>query len=124
MKIVADENMPLVQELFGSFSSVVSVAGRKINRDYLLDADVLLVRSVTQVNSGLLQDTKVKFVGSATIGTDHIDQAYLSEQGIKFAYAPGCNAQAVAEYVLAAIGYWADYAQKDLKVQGGYYWCG
>lgn len=115
MKIVADENMPLVQELFGSFSSVVSVAGRKINRDYLLDADVLLVRSVTQVNSGLLQDTKVKFVGSATIGTDHIDQAYLSEQGIKFAYAPGCNAQAVAEYVLAAIGYWADYAQKDLR---------
>lgn len=115
MKIVADENMPLVQELFGSFATVVTVAGRKINKEHLLDADVLLVRSVTQVNQDLLQGTKVRFVGSATIGTDHIDKDYLSEQDIEFAYAPGCNAQAVAEYVLAAIAYWADYTQKDLR---------
>ncbi|AUD79155.1 DUF3410 domain-containing protein [Kangiella profundi] len=115
MKIVADENMPLVQELFGSFATVVTVAGRKINKEHLLDADVLLVRSVTQVNQDLLQGTKVRFVGSATIGTDHIDQGYLLEQGIEFAYAPGCNAQAVAEYVLAAIAFWADHKQKDLR---------
>lgn len=115
MKIVADENMPLVQELFGSFATVVTVAGRKINKEHLLDADVLLVRSVTQANQDLLQGTKVRFVGSATIGTDHIDQGYLLEQGIEFAYAPGCNAQAVAEYVLAAISFWSDYKQKDLR---------
>lgn len=115
MKIVADENMPLVQELFGSFASVVPVAGRNINRNHLLDADVLLVRSITQVNPDLLQGSKVKFVGSATIGTDHIDQAYLSEQGIQFAYAPGCNAQAVAEYVLTAMAYWGAHRQKDLR---------
>lgn len=115
MKIVADENMPLLQELFCSFATVVTVAGRKINKEHLLDADVLLVRSVTQVNQDLLQGTKVRFVGSATIGTDHIDQGYLSEQGIEFAYAPGCNAQAVAEYVLAAIAFWADHKQKDLR---------
>lgn len=114
MKIVADENMPLVKELFEPFAEVQLIAGRKITSKHLVDADMLLVRSVTQVSQSLLQDSKVKFVGSATIGTDHIDQNYLAEQGIQFVFAPGCNAQAVAEYVLSAIAYWAQQQQKDL----------
>lgn len=114
MKIVADENMPLVKELFGPFAEVQLIAGRKITSEHLVDADMLLVRSVTQVNQSLLQDSKVKFVGSATIGTDHIDRQYLEHNGIQFSYAPGCNAQAVAEYVLSAIAYWAQQQQKDL----------
>ncbi len=114
MKIVADENMPLVKELFGQFAEVKLMAGRKISSEDLVDADALLVRSVTQVNQSLLEASQVNFVGSATIGTDHIDRDYLAEQGIQFAYAPGCNAQAVAEYVLSAIAYWAQQQQKDL----------
>ncbi|HEY9031807.1 MAG TPA: 4-phosphoerythronate dehydrogenase [Kangiella sp.] len=114
MKIVADENMPLVKELFGQFAEVKLMAGRKITSEDLIDAEALLVRSVTQVNQGLLEASQVNFVGSATIGTDHIDRDYLVEQGIQFAYAPGCNAQAVAEYVLSAIAYWAEHQQKDL----------
>ena len=71
--------------------------------DQLMDADVLLVRSVTQVSRELLQGTRVKFVGTATIGTDHIDQLALQELGVQCSSAPGCNADAVVEYVLSAL---------------------
>jgi erythronate-4-phosphate dehydrogenase len=66
-----------------------------------MNADVLLVRSVTRVDAGLLDGTPVRFVGSATIGTDHIDQAWLAEQDIAFHHAPGCNAQSVVDWVLS-----------------------
>ncbi len=102
MKIVADENMPLVHELFAGFGDVVSLPGRSISARDVADADVLLIRSVTRVNRQLLAGSRVRFIGSATIGTDHIDCQYLAEQGIAFANAPGCNANAVVDYVLAA----------------------
>ena len=105
LRIVADENMPGLQ-LFAGLGQVIRLPGRDIGRQQLLDADVLLVRSVTTVNAGLLDGTPIRFVGSATIGTDHIDLPWLETAGICFAHAPGCNAQAVAEYVLqAALGW-------------------
>jgi erythronate-4-phosphate dehydrogenase len=45
----------------------------------------------------------VKFVGTATIGTDHVDLDYLKRRGIAFASAPGSNANSVAEYIVAAL---------------------
>jgi len=77
--------------------------GRALGPDDVRDADVLLVRSVTDVNSGLLEGSSVQFVGSATIGTDHVDRGYLSEKGIAFAHAPASNADSVADYVIAAL---------------------
>jgi erythronate-4-phosphate dehydrogenase len=77
--------------------------GRAMTRDALLNAELLLVRSVTPVNAGLLADTAVKFVGTATIGTDHIDLDYLRQHGIVFADAAGSNANSVTEYVVAAL---------------------
>ncbi len=103
MKIVADQNMPLAEELFASFGQVLLLPGREITAADLIDADVLLVRSVTQVNRQLLEHSKIKFVGSATIGTDHIDTAYLHSAGIEFAHAPGCNAEAVVQYDLSVM---------------------
>ncbi len=114
LSILADENMPLVDELFADFAWIERKAGRDISTKDLMDTDILLVRSITQVNQALLENTPVKFVGSATIGTDHIDQQYLAANDIQFAYAPGCNAQAVAEYVLTAIAYWAHKHKYDL----------
>ena len=102
MKIVADQNMPLVQELFGQFGEVKLLPGRDISADTIADAEMLLVRSVTRVNESLLSGSSIKFVGSATAGIDHIDTDYLATNNIHFAYAPGCNAQAVVEYVLSA----------------------
>jgi len=103
VKIVADENMPLVAELFGAFGEVITAPGRRIDRDLVADADVLLVRSVTPVDQRLLGGSRVGFVGSATIGTDHLDLAWLVTRNTAWANAPGCNAAAVADYVLAAL---------------------
>lgn len=104
MRILADENMPAVPELFGDrVASIVRVPGRAITNRQLQHADVLLVRSITPVTPELLSGTPVRFVGSATIGTDHIDIDGLAAAGIGFAHAPGCNADSVVDYVLAAL---------------------
>lgn len=105
MKIVADENMPKVAEIFGDIAQIHYVDGRSLRSEQVKDADALLVRSVTPVNQALLQGSNVKFVGTATIGTDHIDTQYLQQQGIAFASAPGCNADAVADYVMSSLGF-------------------
>ncbi len=103
MKIVADEAMVKVRELFAPFGEVVTLRGREICATDLSGADALLVRSVTRVDATLLQHSSVKFVGSATSGADHVDQGYLAARGIEFANAPGCNAWAVVQYVIAAL---------------------
>jgi erythronate-4-phosphate dehydrogenase len=103
MKIVADENIIFVNEAFSGLGDVHLYGGREITNAILKDADVLLVRSVTEVNADLLVGTNVKFVGTATIGTDHIDIPYLAEKGISFTDAKGCNSDAVAEYVFTAL---------------------
>jgi len=102
LRIVADENMPNVEAWFSAVSnSIVRKPGRSLTPSDLAETDVLLVRSITQVNEALLTGTPVKFVGSATIGTDHVDQGYLQTHNIPFSYAPGCNAQSVADWMLA-----------------------
>lgn len=108
LKIVADENIPALESMFGNESAgniqIQRVAGREMTAAQLDDADVLLVRSITQVNQALLGNARrLKMVGTATIGTDHVDQTYLRDRGIPFFNAPGCNADAVVEYVLTVI---------------------
>jgi erythronate-4-phosphate dehydrogenase len=105
LKIVADENIPLLKELLDHCRDVHFLPGRQIKQHSLKDADVLLVRSITRVNEELLAGTSVKFVGTATAGTDHLDTTWLEQQGIHWVDTPGCNAEAVAEYVLACIAY-------------------
>ncbi len=103
MKIVADPNIPFAREAFGALGDIVLVPGREIDAAAVRDADLLLVRSVTPVNAGLLDGSRVRYVATATIGTDHIDHEYLSRKSIGFASAQGSNANSVAEYVVAAM---------------------
>ncbi|WP_313508609.1 4-phosphoerythronate dehydrogenase PdxB [Kosakonia sacchari] len=103
MKILVDENMPYARDLFSRLGEVKAVPGRPIPVAELADADALMVRSVTKVNGGLLQGTGIKFVGTATAGTDHVDEAFLQQAGIAFSAAPGCNAIAVVEYVFSSL---------------------
>jgi erythronate-4-phosphate dehydrogenase len=103
LQILADENIPCVEDAFGNLGTIERCAGRAMGPAEVADADVLLVRSVTPVGPALLEGSAVRFVGSATIGTDHVDQDYLAEQGIAFAHAPGSNAASVADYVVAAL---------------------
>lgn len=101
--VLVDENIPWVEHYLGSSATIRKSGGRDIRPELLVDVDALLVRSVTPVNEALLQDSAVRFVGSATSGVDHIDRSYLQQRGIPFCYAPGSNANSVVEYVLAAI---------------------
>lgn len=103
LKIVVDENIAFAKTAFNQFGDVTLLSGRKITNAILKSVDVLIVRSITNVNEDLLEDTKVRFVGTATIGTDHIDLDYLKKNNIAFADAKGCNAYSVAEYIVAVI---------------------
>lgn len=103
MKIVVDRNIPFAEDAFGTLGEVVVLPGREISADLVKDADALIVRSVTKVNEGLLRGSSVRFVATSTIGTDHVDEAYLAEKGIGFISAPGSNSNSVAEYVTAAL---------------------
>jgi erythronate-4-phosphate dehydrogenase len=103
MKIVADENILPVKKKFAREIDWVDKPGREICAEDVRDADALLVRSVTRVDEALLAGSAVKFVGTATSGTDHLDMAWLKAQGITVVDAAGSNANAVAEYVLAVL---------------------
>lgn len=111
LTLIADSNIASLHDYFneqvlGQPVHIIAMAGRDITAAVLAEyqPDALLVRSVTQVNEALLADNKsVKFVGSATIGTDHIDQDYLANRQIAFSNAAGCSKHSVAQYVLTAI---------------------
>lgn len=103
MKIICDENIAYAREFFAPLGELVCLPGRGLTAADVADADALVVRSVTEVNRELLAGSRVKFVGSATIGFDHVDLDYLAANNIAFAGAPGCNARAVVEYVLSAL---------------------
>lgn len=103
MKIIADENLAYTDFFFSEFGLIHPLAGRTMTHQDVQDASALLVRSVTPVNLQLIQNTKIKYVGSATIGTDHLDILALEQQNIAWSNAAGCNAQAVSEYVITAL---------------------
>ena len=123
MKLVIDDTVWGFEEIFSDFGEIVTLPGRQIDRQSLLDCDILIIRSRTKVNRELLQGTKVQFVASTVAGLDHIDEAYLYENNITFASAQGCNANAVSEYVICAISnlandYNFDLSRKTLGIVG------
>lgn len=115
VKVVADENIPGLQGLEAAGLSLRRIAGRDISPADLQDADALLIRSVTRVNAALVDSAaRLRFVGTATSGFDHIDRALLERRGITFAYAPGSNANSVVEYVLSAIAETGEFLERLL----------
>jgi erythronate-4-phosphate dehydrogenase len=115
MNILADSNIIFAKEAFSALGTVTVVDGRDITREKCEGMDAILVRSITEVNRELLEGTGVKFVASATIGTDHVDRDYLRDNSIGFAHAPGSNANSVAEYVVSAMVHLADKKERALS---------
>jgi erythronate-4-phosphate dehydrogenase len=103
VKIVVDRNIPLALSAFGGIGDVTLLETTAMTAVNVRDAAALVIRSETKVGPGLLEGSAVRFVGSATIGTDHVDLQYLASRGIAFANAPGSNANSVKEYILAAL---------------------
>ena len=106
---LADENIPFAREAFGTLGEVRLKHGRAITAADLGDVDLLVVRSITKVDEALVAGTRVRFVGTATSGSDHVTVPDLDRLGIAFFAALGCNANAVAEYMTAA---WLTVAQR------------
>ncbi len=103
MKFVADKAIPHISEAFSTIGTVELLPACEITPATLTNADGLLVRTTTRITQQLLEGSRIKFVGTATIGTDHIDMSYLKKHSIHQTSAPGCNATAVGEYVLTAL---------------------
>ena len=116
MNILFDENIPYGKDAFSFLGEAKSIAGRNITADDLKNIDILFVRSVTKVNEKLLSGSSVKFVATATSGSDHIDKEFLQKNNIGFSDAIGSNANSVAEYFIAAI---LEIAEKNyIKLEG------
>lgn len=123
MNILVDDAIFAYKKIFAEFGKIIVIAGRSIKNTDLKNIDILIIRSRTKVDSNLLKNSKVKFVGSAVAGLDHIDLEYLNNNNIYFAHAGGCNANAVAEYVISGIlnlakKYNFDYKNKTLGIIG------
>ncbi|MCR5709003.1 MAG: 4-phosphoerythronate dehydrogenase [Bacteroidales bacterium] len=102
-KLVIDKDIPFAAGVFDPWFEVVALPGREIGRGAVRDAVALVVRTRTRCDASLLEGSAVRFIGTATIGTDHIDLDYCDSHGITVASAPGCNAAAVAQYVRVAV---------------------
>jgi len=103
MKILCEQNMPFAREAFSALGEVIVKPGRAITAADVRDVEIMAVRSTTKINRALLAGSKVRFVGTATIGTDHMEIPWIEQNGIHWCYAPGCNANSVAEYIVAAL---------------------
>ena len=103
MLIIIDKGIPFLDGVFGSDIEVLYLAPEDITADVVKEADALFVRTRTRIDERLLGDSKVRFVATATIGFDHIDQEFCHKAGIHWVSCPGCNAQAVCDYVEEAI---------------------
>ena len=103
MKVVADTNIPFLKGVLEPYAEVEYLDGRSIDREALLDADALIIRTRTRCNEETLSGTRVKMISSATIGMDHIDIPWCKAHGIDVQNAEGCNAGGVADYVFSAL---------------------
>jgi len=101
--IVSDRNIPFVTETFSDLGTVVTLPAAQIDAVAVREADLLLCRTTLKVGPALLDGSKVRFVATATIGTDHLDLPYLAARGISWASAPGSNADSVALWWAAAM---------------------
>ena len=116
LKIVVDKAIPFLEGVFDPYADMTYLPGDKIGPEDVRDADVLMVRTRTKCNADLLEGSKVKFIATATIGTDHIDFPYCDSKGIVVRNAPGCNAGGVMEYVFSAL--YGLASRKSISLQG------
>jgi erythronate-4-phosphate dehydrogenase len=113
--IVVDDQVPFLEGITGKHARIIRKPGHLIEARDIRNADALIVRTRTVCSAALLQDSSVSFIGSPTIGTDHIDMEFCKAKGIAVANAPGCNSGAVMQYVFTALVAWAGSRKCDLR---------
>ena len=123
MKFTVDDAIPYLRGVLEPFGTVEYLPGKNITRQDLLETDAMIIRTRTKCDNSLLAGTPVKFIASATIGTDHVDLEAMKRLGIHFVNAPGCNAMSVAQYFASVVINEArrtksDLAEKTLGIIG------
>ncbi len=111
MHIICDKHIPFLAEAIRRYwpeAHISPIEPEEINSTSVRNADVLVVRTRTQVDAKLLGGSSVQLVCSATIGYDHIDSHYCNSNGIQWMSCPGCNAKAVCDYIEEAIDEFTD----------------
>ncbi len=108
MKVVIDNKIPYIAGAFEPYAEVIYCNGAQINKELVIDADALIIRTRTICNAELLEGTSVKFIATATIGFDHIDIDYCKKANIEWTNAPGCNSGSVLQYIASALMHLAD----------------
>ena len=103
MQVVIDKGIPFLEGVIEPYAQVLYLSPEEITPDTVRDADALIVRTRTRIDKELIEGSKVRFVATATIGYDHINQDYCNQVGVRWVSCPGCNAQAVCDYVEEAI---------------------
>ena len=104
-QVVVDKGIPFLDGVFPPEVEVLYLSPEDITPASVRQADALFVRTRTRINKELLDGSRVRFVATATIGFDHIDQTYCRQAGVAWVSCPGCNAQAVCDYVEEAISF-------------------
>ena len=99
MRILIDKYIPFLQGVLDNLAQVCYIEPEQFTPEAVRDADALIIRTRTQCNRLLLDGSRVQFIATATIGTDHIDLDYCRTRNIRVVSCPGCNAQAVCDYV-------------------------
>lgn len=105
MKVVVDDKIPALKGVLDPYADVLYKEGKAISKEDLVDADALIVRTRTHCNKDLLEGTSVRMVVTATIGTDHMDLAWLEQKGIHWCNAPGCNSGSVKQYIASVLAH-------------------
>lgn len=103
IKIIADDKIPFLKGVFEPFATIEYHKGSEITKEIVQDADALIIRTRTKCNEELLKNSNVKFIGTATIGIDHIDTAFCESKGIKWINVPGCNSSSVQQYLASTL---------------------
>ena len=115
MKIVIDDKIPFLKGVLEPYASILYKNGASISSEDVKEADALIIRTRTRCNAGLLNGSTIRFIASATIGHDHIDEKYCKDSHIVWTNAPGCNAGSVVQYVAAALCFWSDQTGNPLR---------
>jgi len=103
IRVTADDRIPFLKGVLEPFVNISYLPGNQIDRIIAMESDALLVRTRTKCDSELLDGTPVKYIGTATIGFDHIDTDFCMKNKIRWANAPGCNSSSVKQYIAAAL---------------------
>ena len=113
--IIADNKIPYLKGVLEPYVRIDYLSPEQITATTVRDADILLIRTRTLCNSDLLDQSRCRYIATATIGYDHIDTLYCRERGIDWVNAPGCNASSVGQYILSALLAWSKHTRKPLR---------